>query len=621
MARRTLHSLILLALALALPAGAAASEFHTAGNGTNGTSPKQALSDAIHAKRGEYVRGQKPDVTIALKDLAKQLPRLQGAEKRRAQRLLARPTSQNDANPGEETYAPGTIERSFCGTHFCIHWVDTTTDAPNPADAGGAPGVPDYVETMLAVFENVYNVENVQLAWQPAKSDGNKGGNPLVDVYIKDIGPNGIFGYSAPDDGQTDRNHKFAYLVMDNDYAQDEFPRYPNFLEPMEVTAAHEYNHVLQFNYDANEDNWMFEATAVWMEDKVYDDINDYLSYLTPWSKFSLIPLTKADADNNDLNNKIYGDVVWSRWLDTHYGADVVRRAWEVSTDQKSFAPGAYDTAIKEKGASFFDAFVQFASDTAEWRVGDLPFEEGSTFPDIVRASDGGSGGALSLTPGDGVGISGSLDHTAYALVNVDPAGAPTLRLAGALPAGTEGAVALVARSGPDVGGAPGVQIAKLPRGGSGAVTLDNPGQYSRITAVIINADTTKSGYSGTLGDWVFKKDGQEITLALNDGVAPRILSRVPAKGKKGVKTTSKVSIKFSEMVLGANAKTVKLTSGGRTVKARLSSRESKGSTVLKLKPAKRLNASTRYTVKVGALSDASGNRSGSRTWSFTTRP
>ena len=104
------------------------------------------------------------------------------------------------ANPGEETYAPGTTERSFCGTHFCIHWVDTTEDAPTLADANGN-GMPDYVETMLGVFENVYNVENVQMGWKPAKSDGKKGGNALVDVYIKNIGPNGIFGYAAPDSG------------------------------------------------------------------------------------------------------------------------------------------------------------------------------------------------------------------------------------------------------------------------------------------------------------------------------------------------------------------------------------------------------------------------------------
>jgi hypothetical protein len=613
--RRPQYSLLTLAIALAIPASASAAELHSASSGDAAASPKETLSDAIHAKAGQAVGGRKLDVTLALHSLSKQLPDLHGADRRRADALFARPTSEDTANPGEETYQPGTTERSVCGTHFCIHWVDTTSDAPNLADNNG-DGTPDYVTTMLGVFENVYNVENVQMGWKPPKPDGKKGGSELTDVYIKNIGPNGIFGYAAPDAGQSDRNHQYAYLVMDNDYAQAEFPRYPTPLEPMEVTAAHEYNHVLQFNYDANEDNWMFESTATWMEDKVYDDINDYVSYLTPWSKFSTIPLTKADPDDNNLNNKIYGDAVWNRWIDAHFGADVVRRAWEVSTDQKSFAPGAYDKALKDKGASFFDAFTQFASDTAEWNVGDQLFEEGATFPDMERLP------GVTLTPTPDGGASGPLDHTAYALINVDPQGQAQLNLSGAVPTGTKGGVALVTRTGPQVGGQANVQLAKLPRGGRGTVTLDNPSQYSRITAVIINADISKRGYSSDLGDWVFKKDGQGISLALNDSTAPVIASRSPGNKKKGVSTGSKVSVKFSEVVLGANSKTVKLTGPhGRTVKIRIADSAASGITKLKLSPTRRLAAHTKYTVRIGSLVDAAGNKlSGTKSWSFTTK-
>ena len=132
------------------------------------------------------------------------------------------------------------------------------------------------------------------------------------------------------------------------------------------------------------------------------------------------------------------------------------------------------------------------------------------------------------------------------------------------MPDGTKGAVALVTRTGPQIGGTANVQLAKLPHGGRGALSLDNAGSFSRITAVIINSDISKSGYSADLGDWVFKKDAQGITLALNDTSAPKIASRSPGTNKKGVSTGSKVSIKFSEIVLGANASTVKVTSEGR---------------------------------------------------------
>jgi hypothetical protein len=51
-------------------------------------------------------------------------------------------------------------------------------------------------------------------------------------------------------------------MVMDNDFSQAEFG-YADPSYPLSVTAAHEYNHVLQNAYDYLEDPWMFEATAV----------------------------------------------------------------------------------------------------------------------------------------------------------------------------------------------------------------------------------------------------------------------------------------------------------------------------------------------------------------------
>src|ERR671928_1787555 len=113
------------------------------------------------------------------------------------------------------------------------------------------------------------------MGWNEPVGDGTRGGDfNKTDVYIKELGDQGIFGYSTPDPNQK-RNSQFAYLVMDNDFTHSESPRYTNPVEPMEVTAAHEYNHVLQFGYDTAQDIWMFESSAVWAEDKVYDSVND----------------------------------------------------------------------------------------------------------------------------------------------------------------------------------------------------------------------------------------------------------------------------------------------------------------------------------------------------------
>src|SRR5256714_4139796 len=226
---------------------------------------------------------------------------------------------------------------------------------------------------------------------RPPKSDGTRGGDVgKTDVYIRQLGDQGICGSSTPDRGQTG-NSQAAYLVMDNDFSHAEFPRYTEPLQPMEVTAAHEYNHVLQFGYDVLQDTWMLESTAVWMEDTVYDDVNDYVSYLKPWSQITQVPLTQFDAtDPSDpLNVKVYGDAVWPRWVLAHYGQETIRGAWERSLDTNppSFGPAAYDATLRAHGTTFFDAFTRFAADSAEWRSSERPFEEGPTWPDIQRAS------------------------------------------------------------------------------------------------------------------------------------------------------------------------------------------------------------------------------------------
>src|SRR6266576_3098042 len=261
------------------------------------------------------------ELTPLLKDLDVRMRYLAGTQRREAVQLLTRPTL-GQTSTGENGYTVGEHDPPYCSAHFCIHWVDSTDDAPSLADDNGN-GVPDYVETMDGVFEHVYDVENAQLGWRPPKPDEGLGGDSRTDVYIKQLGPSQIFGYSAPDPGQRARSQS-AYLVMDNDYRQSEYPRYSNPLPPMEVTAAHEYNHVLQFGYDVLQDTWLFESTAVWMEDKVYDDVNDYLSYLTPWSQLSQVPLTRFNGnDSTDpLNVKVYGDAVLPRYIDAHLGQE-----------------------------------------------------------------------------------------------------------------------------------------------------------------------------------------------------------------------------------------------------------------------------------------------------------
>ena len=50
--------------------------------------------------------------------------------------------------------------------------------------------------------------------------------------------------------------------------------------ENLQVTAAHEFFHSVQYSYDVREDAWIMEATAAWAEDEIYPKVNDNIQYL-----------------------------------------------------------------------------------------------------------------------------------------------------------------------------------------------------------------------------------------------------------------------------------------------------------------------------------------------------
>ena len=450
------------------------------------------------------------------------------------------------------------------------------------------------------------------------------GQDDRVDVYVKDVGGRGIFGYAAPDPDQRG-NSQHAYLVMDNDYSHAQFPRYTSYLAPMQVTAAHEYNHVLQFAYDVAQDTWMFEATATWMEDEVYTQVDDYLLYLAPWSQMSFVPLTAFDSvdSGNPDNVKVYGDMVWNRWLDTRYGQDAPRIAWEhsLTSNPKSFAPGAYDQMLASHGSSFFNGFTQFAADTAEWRVANSPFVEGVTFPDMERVQDGTSGRAIQLKVNSG-GAGGKLEHTTFGLVDVAPTGGPRVKAVLNSPRGVQTAVALVGRIGDETNGTYISAITRMSKGGPGSVTLTDPGRFSRITAVLINGDGRTTGrFSRTLQDWEWKGDGVSvIARASTDYTPPKVRKRSPGARQTGVSRRPVVKVQFSERMMNVGTRTVLLLApGGHKVKAKVKLRSGRK---LQIKPSKRLRAGTRYTVRLSRdVEDLGANQlpSSARTWSFRT--
>ena len=395
-------------------------------------------------------------------------------------------------NLSRNSYAVPEAPRSpACDANFCVHWVDQGLDAPRPKDSNG-DGIPDFVERVLAVAEDVHHVENETLGWREPLSDGTLGGgHGKTDIYLAEIGPQ-LFGYAAPDRGQAKANgrapHRLhGYLVLDNDYEPFEFPHTTQGRD-LKVTLAHEYNHILQFGYDAYEDPWFAESTAVWMEDQVYNGIDDYLRYVRAWVKLWETPLTASSI-------KEYGSAVWNQWLAHHYGRSIIRQAWADAARARpdGFAVAAYERAIRAAGRSSFGRdFTRFAADVAEWRTG-IGFRESDLYPDVPRQ------GALALGAPP---VTRHLNHTTFSLIGIHAPSGRAVEVQVTAPDGVAAGLALVGRIGSERHGRTVRSVAYAEAGGELTARLADPGRFQRITAVVVNADATAAGYSARHLDW-----------------------------------------------------------------------------------------------------------------------
>lgn len=408
-----------------------------------------------------------------------------------------RPRPTDNPDPNRNAYSvPEAKNSPACSRHFCVHWVDQGLDAPNLDDKNGN-GIPDFVERVLKVAEHVHEVENEKLGWREPRSDGTMGGgNGKTDVYLSQIGGE-LFGYAAPDRGQATKQHRIprrlhGYLVLDNDYSAFEFP-HTNPINDLEVTFAHEYNHILQFGYDAYQDPWFAESTATWMEDQVYNGIDDYLRYVRRWVKLWETPLTTSSI-------KMYGSAVWNQWLARRYGESIMRKAWAGAIHAKpgGFAVSSYERAIRAAGPSNFSRdFARFAADLPEWRTG-KGFRESRLFPDVQRQ------GRLPL---DGKPLTRVLNHTTFQLLRVRAGGGKAVVVHLVAPRGTAAGLALVGRTGSERHGHTVSRLVYRRGGGRLTVRLPRPGRFKRITAVVVNADARAKGFSARRLDWLYLTD------------------------------------------------------------------------------------------------------------------
>ena len=317
------------------------------------------------SRRGAGIGVRERELTQQLVALRLGLDELSPEDRRLAEAFLARPTDGTEWYGAN--YGPRARPISDCvkaptpGSEVCVHYARRTKDAPPGADADG-DGLPDQVEKTRDIMNHVWDRVVDDGRYQAPLGDGTKGGDSRLDVYLVDIGWDGLYGYCAPEQPRQGGAAP-AYCVLDDDYAKDQYPE-SSPLGNLQVTAAHEFFHAVQFGYDAFEDAWLMESTATWLEDEIYDEVNDNRYFLPA----SALRVPKRSLDT-PVGSFVYGNWIWWRYLTETFPAAnanrlpvLVRRVWELAAASGgTYSMKALDRALTENGEDLAKVFADFS--------------------------------------------------------------------------------------------------------------------------------------------------------------------------------------------------------------------------------------------------------------------
>jgi hypothetical protein len=377
---------------------------------------QSAFAGATPHRRGQAFDARQ--VTLLLAELRRRLDDLSPSDRSLARSFLARPT---DGGDPEVSYGRAARATNDCtvkptkGSKVCVHWARATHHAPPLADSD-QDRLPNQVERTRNIANAVWDRVVTRGGYrQPPRDHG--GPNRKLDIYLANIGSRGLYGYCVAEDRVSGRAYT-GYCVLDDDYSNAEFTANTP-TQNLQVTLAHEFFHAVQFGYDAAESLWFMEGSAAWIEDEIYDAVNDNHIYLpaSPLAEPGR-PLDREDG------LAVYGSWIFWRFLTERYSGEgrtdlplLMRRLWADADHLDRSKPrldaiGALRNEMADHGTTIAESYADFAVAN---RSPASFYEEGGTYaPSPLHRSP---------VPVRGTPATGSLqvDHLASATVQLRP--------------------------------------------------------------------------------------------------------------------------------------------------------------------------------------------------------
>ena len=334
--------------------------------------------------------------TDTFNTLAQNWDRLPAVYQREFQGIFLRP-----GQPGSP-YSSVNLPKKFDTTHFRFHYTTVGPHAPPLEDVNPMNGVPDYVDLCAEAHERSFYIEVNLMGFKKPLDDfwvAENGGNHKYDVYLFEFP---ALGFTTTDwyNGRVlPTVVTFGPYFAINSRLYDYYGklRGNRFIE---TTTAHEFLHGIQFAYNAFMPGWFMEASATWIESKVYDgglsedrdDIPDpdEIGETNAYDDYPMQLGIFLDQPDIALDSRVglheYAAVIWVFYMAERFDVDIVRQIYGTATEGSYREFGNFLEVFTNYDTTLVEAFKTFT----EWnyfthnRDDGKHYLNGHRFPPVV---------------------------------------------------------------------------------------------------------------------------------------------------------------------------------------------------------------------------------------------
>ncbi len=273
-------------------------------------------------------------------------------------------------------------------------------------------GIPDYIDETAATLERSWQLEVVDLGYRAPLEDGSVGGGNEYDVYLTDLSGSGVYGYAFP---ELSGNTTPVYFEIDNNFTDPIYVQ-TRGLDALHVTLAHEFFHGVQFSYYSGRNGlWWQEASATWMEEVAYPEVDDYLQYVPSVLRR---PERALASGNFTVETRIYGSALFAHFLDQRFDRDLIRFVWDEMAASNHARLVNFERAIRQWiPGGLAEAIGEYAVWNYFTGVNHRPgmfYSEGEKYGEVRTHT-------LQTVSKVAVADSGQVDHTGSAYLRLDP--------------------------------------------------------------------------------------------------------------------------------------------------------------------------------------------------------